>query len=142
MLWCHSRSTGLEFVIPAGRRRHGRHQGTQNQEKSLPAVNQASAAPSALQEPVTHPKEKTEMSKNKKQSSSKVAKLAATTLTDEKASKIAKSLAGSVLAQVNTGKQTGAKMEDVASKVLRSPKFGDGTKILAGSALSQANKER
>jgi hypothetical protein len=82
------------------------------------------------------------MSKNKKQSSAKVAKLAAATLTDNKASKTAKKLAGSALAQVNSGKQTGAEIEDVASKVLQSPKYSDETKTLAGSVLSQSNKQR
>ncbi len=82
------------------------------------------------------------MSKNKKQSSGKVAKLAAATLTDNKASKTAKKLAGSALAQVNTGKQTGVWLEDLASRVLQSPKYSQDTKTLAGSVLSQANKER
>jgi hypothetical protein len=42
--------------------------------------------------------EKPQMSKNRKQSSRNVAQLAAQTLTDKKASKTAKSLAGSALA--------------------------------------------
>lgn len=82
------------------------------------------------------------MSKNAKQSSAKVASIAAATLHDEGASKTAKSLAASVLAQTHTGKQTGAHMEDVASKVLQSDKYSEETKTLAGSVLSQSNKER
>lgn len=82
------------------------------------------------------------MSKNMKQSSPKVAKLAATTLSDPNASKTAKSLAASVVSQANTGKQTGAKLEHIASKVLQSEKFSDDTKTLAASVLSQSNKER
>ena len=82
------------------------------------------------------------MSKNEKQSSRKVANLAATTLTDNNASKTAKKLTASVLSQANSGKQTGAEMEDLASKVLQSPKYNDETKTLAGSVLSQSNKER
>ena len=82
------------------------------------------------------------MSKNTKQTSSKVASLAANTLNDKHASQVAKKLAGSVIAQTNTGKQTGAEMETVASKVLQSEKYSDDTKTLAASVLSQANKER
>lgn len=82
------------------------------------------------------------MSTNKKQSSRKVAQLAAATLTDGKASKVKKSLAGSALSQTSTGKQTGACLEGLASRVLKSPKYGDDTKTLAASVLSQSNKER
>lgn len=82
------------------------------------------------------------MSTNTKKSSPRVATLAANTLTDPNASKIAKSLAASVVAQTNTGKQTGAKLEDIASKVIQSPKYSDDTKTLAASVLSQSNKER
>lgn len=82
------------------------------------------------------------MSINKKQTSPKVAALASNTLTDQNASKVAKSLAASVLAQSNTEKQTSGEMETVASKVLQSPKYSDETKTLAASVLSQSNKER
>jgi hypothetical protein len=82
------------------------------------------------------------MSKNTKQSTPKVASLAAATLNDRNASKIAKSLAASVVAQTHTGKQTGAEMESKASKVLQSDKYSDDTKSLAASVLSQSNKER
>ncbi len=50
------------------------------------------------------------MSKNTKQTSSKVATLASETLLDKQASQIAKSLAASALAQRSGGKQTGAEM--------------------------------
>ena len=82
------------------------------------------------------------MSKNSKQSSPAVASLAASTLNDKNASQIAKSLAGSVVAQTRTGKQTGTDMETKASKVLQSEKYSDDTKTLAASLLSQSNKER
>ncbi|MDO8240988.1 MAG: hypothetical protein Q7T51_03360 [Candidatus Moranbacteria bacterium] len=82
------------------------------------------------------------MNKNTKQSSSKVAKLAANTLTDSKASQIAKSLAASVISQTNTCKQTGAELETKASKVLQSDKYSDDTKTLAASVLSQSSKDR
>ena len=82
------------------------------------------------------------MSKNPKQPSPEVTHLAAKTLADSNASRIARSLAASVLAQTHTTKQTGPVLEDVASKVLQSPKYSADTKTLAASVLAQANKER
>ena len=82
------------------------------------------------------------MSKNTKQSSAKVAKLASETLRDPYASAIAKSLAASTLAQANTGKQTGAEMEEKAGRVLQSDKYSDDTKTLAASVVSQSNQAR
>ncbi|MEW8025667.1 MAG: hypothetical protein AB2777_07505 [Candidatus Thiodiazotropha endolucinida] len=82
------------------------------------------------------------MAANKKQTSRKVASDAAKTLTDKQASKTAKSLAASALAQSGNTKQTGSKMEDLASTVLNSSKYSDETKTLAGSVLSQSNKKR
>lgn len=79
---------------------------------------------------------------NRKKTSSDVAKQAAATLRDPKASAIAKSLAGSALAQSSTGKQTGADMEAKASKALKSEKYSEATKTLAGSVVSQSSKER
>lgn len=79
---------------------------------------------------------------NKKQTSDRVSSLAAETLQNPDASKIARRLAGSALAQTSGSKQTGAEMEDVASRVLRSDKYADETKELAASVLSQSNKER
>jgi hypothetical protein len=80
--------------------------------------------------------------KNTKQTSAKVATLAAEKLQDPNASQIAKSLAGAALAQRNTHKQTGAEMEELAAKVLGSDKYAEDTKTLAGAVLSQANKDR
>ena len=82
------------------------------------------------------------MSQNTKQSSKKVAHLAAKTLGSSSSSDTAKSLAASVISQANTGKQTGKEMETVASKVLQSPKYSEETKTLAASVLSQSNKAR
>lgn len=82
------------------------------------------------------------MSSNTKRTSADVAKQASDTLRDPNASAIAKSLAGSVLAQASTGKQTGADMEAIASKALKSEKYSDATKTLAGSVVSQSNKKR
>lgn len=79
---------------------------------------------------------------NKKKTSSKIASLAAKTLNDPNASKIAKELAGSALSQSDKSKQTGSEMEDKASKVLQSNKYSEDTKSLAASVLSQSNKKR
>jgi hypothetical protein len=82
------------------------------------------------------------MSKNAKQSSPQVAKVAAKTLTNPNASATAKSLAGSVVSQASSGKETGKAMEAKASKVLQSEKYSSETKSLAGSVLAQSNKKR
>lgn len=82
------------------------------------------------------------MSKNTKQTSPRIAKLAAETLQDSEASKVAKSLAASALAQRSGGKQTGAEMENLAAKVLAGKRYAEETKELAASVLAQANKER
>ena len=82
------------------------------------------------------------MGRNTKQTSGPVSKLAASTLQSPDASKTAKSLAASALAQAHTDKQTGAAMEDVASRVLQSSKYSEDTKTLAASILSQSNKKR
>lgn len=79
---------------------------------------------------------------NSKSTSSKMAKKAAKVLANPNSPEIQKTLAGSVLSQVNKGNQTGAKMEDIASKVMQSGKYSDLTKSLAGSLVSQSNKLR
>jgi len=82
------------------------------------------------------------MSKNTKQTSTRIGKLAAETLQDSQSSQVAKSLAASALSQRSGEKQTGSKMEDVAARVLASDRYADDTKELAASVLSQANKQR
>lgn len=82
------------------------------------------------------------MAKNTRQTSPRVTGLAARTLQSNSASKTAKSLAASALAQTNTKRQTGATLESLASTVLRSDKYATDTKELAGSVLSQSNKAR
>ena len=82
------------------------------------------------------------MSKNTKQTSSRIGKLAAETLQDSRASQVAKSLAASALSQRSGDKQTGAKMEGVAARVLASDRYAADTKELAASVLAQANKQR
>jgi len=79
---------------------------------------------------------------NTKQTSSSILSLASLTLTDPNASKTAKQLAGSALAQSGSDKQTGATMERLASTVLNSSKLNSLTKQLAGTVLSQSNKSR
>ncbi|WP_339456429.1 MULTISPECIES: hypothetical protein [unclassified Pseudomonas] len=82
------------------------------------------------------------MNKNTKETTGKIATLAAEVLTSQSASTIAKSLAASALAQKGTDKQTSAEMEQKAGKVLGSDKYSEDTKALAASVPSQANKER
>lgn len=82
------------------------------------------------------------MARNTKQTSTRVAKLAAETLQDSQASRVAKSLAASALSQRSGGKQTGPQMEDVAARVLASRRSADDTKELAALVLAQANKQR
>lgn len=77
---------------------------------------------------------------NKKQTSSSVASQAAQILKDPNASKIQRSLAGSALAQTNTGKQPSVAMEAKAGTALQSDKYNDKTKTLAGSIVAQSNK--
>ena len=79
---------------------------------------------------------------NKKQTSPKVAQLAAGKLHDPNASAIAKKLAGSALAQSDTPKQTSARMEQKASEVLHSRKYSQEPKTLAASVLAQSKKDR
>lgn len=82
------------------------------------------------------------MTKNTKQTSIRIAKLAGETLHDSGASQVAKRLAASALSQRNGDKQTGSEMEGVAAKVLASEKYASDTKELAASVLAQSNKER
>ena len=79
---------------------------------------------------------------NKKVSSEEMASLASEVLRDKGASKVQKTLAGSVLSQAASGKETGADMEALASRVLQGDKYADTTQSLAGSVLSQSNKNR
>lgn len=79
---------------------------------------------------------------NSKKSSADLAKQAAQTLRDDSASKMAKRLAGSVLAQRDGMKRTGADIEDDASMVMRSKKFSPETKALAASVVAQSEKSR
>lgn len=82
------------------------------------------------------------MSKNTKQTSTRIGRLASETLQSNRSSQVAKSLAASALSQRSGDRQTGAKMEDTAARVLASERYAKDTKALAASVLSQANKQR
>jgi len=82
------------------------------------------------------------MSKNTKQTSTRIGRLASETLHNSSASQVAKSLAASALSQRGGDRQTGAKMEDTAARVLAGDRYAKETKELAASVLSQASKQR
>jgi hypothetical protein len=82
------------------------------------------------------------MSKNTKQTSTRIGRLASETLQSSSSSQVAKSLAASALSQRSGDRQTGSKMEDTAARVLASDHHAKNTKVLAASVLSQANKQR
>lgn len=75
---------------------------------------------------------------NKKQTSHSVASIAASILSNENSSTIAKQLAASALSQTGSAKQTSSAMAETAAKVLDSSKYSAVTKTLAASILSQS----
>jgi hypothetical protein len=80
------------------------------------------------------------MSKNE-QSGPKVTRTASSVLGDPGASKTAKSLAGSALAQAGTTKQSSATTARTASKALHDGRTSTSTRSLAGSVLTQKSKK-
>lgn len=66
-----------------------------------------------------------------------IASKAAKTLQDPNASKVAKTLAASVLAQSGTDKVTSARVAGIASDALQDGRTGSLTKSFAGSGLTQ-----
>lgn len=82
------------------------------------------------------------MGVNSKQTSPRVATVAAKTLRSSGASAVQKSIAGSALRQAGTGAQTGAKVEGTASRALDNPRSSKVTQTLAGSVVSQSNRKR
>jgi len=78
------------------------------------------------------------MPKNNKQTSDKIAKLAAEVLNDNNSSQIQKELAGSALSQKVKKNQTGSEMEEIAAKVLKSKKYNKTTKKLAEHMMTMA----
>lgn len=79
------------------------------------------------------------MARNEKTSPG-VASTASRTLQDPGASKTAKTLAGSVLAQAGTNKVTSPRVAGVASSALQDGRVNSTTKTLAGSGLTQKPK--
>lgn len=75
---------------------------------------------------------------NKKNTSPKVAHLAAETLNSNNSSATAKTLAGSALSQVQKGFQPSSAIQTLAGNVLESSKYSKETKSLAASILSQS----
>lgn len=80
------------------------------------------------------------MTKKSEQSSARIAHIASNVLRSPTASRAAKSLAGSALAQANTSKQTSAPVASKAAKVLDDGRAGRATRSLAGSVLTQKGK--
>jgi len=80
------------------------------------------------------------MSKSE-QSGSKVTKTASKVLRDPGASKTAKSLAGSALAQAKTAKQTTRTTAGIAARALNDGRTKASTRTLAGSVLTQKSKK-
>lgn len=70
-----------------------------------------------------------------------VTKTASTVLRDSGASKTAKSLAGSALAQAHTNKQSSAATAHTAAKALNDGRTSKATKSLAGSVLTQKTRK-
>jgi len=77
----------------------------------------------------------------REQSGPRVTHLASTVLRDPSASKTAKSLAGSALAQAHTPKQSTATTARTAAKALHDGRTNASTKSLAGSVLTQKPKK-
>lgn len=79
---------------------------------------------------------------SKEKSGPKVTRAASSVLRDPGASAMAKSLAGSALAQAGTNKQSTAKTATVASKALQDGRASSTTRTLAGSVLTQKPGKR
>ena len=73
----------------------------------------------------------------REQSGPKVTKTASSVLPDPGASRTAKSLAGSALAQANTSKRSSARTATTAAKSLNDCRTSSATRTLAGSMLTQ-----
>jgi hypothetical protein len=73
----------------------------------------------------------------KEKTSSRVGTLASKVLQDSGASKVAKQLAGSALAQTGTGKQSSATVASAAGRALADDRSSRSTRTLAGSVETQ-----
>ena len=81
------------------------------------------------------------MSKSEK-TSAKVGSKASGVLRSPTSSKVAKSIAGSALAQSKTNKQTSATVASKAARVLDDGRSSAKNKTIAGSVLTQKTKKR
>lgn len=77
----------------------------------------------------------------REQSGPKVTQIASSVLRDSAASKTAKSLAGSALAQAHTAKQSTRSTATTAAKALNDGRTSSTTRTLAGSVLTQKSKK-
>lgn len=77
----------------------------------------------------------------REQSGPKVTRTASSVLRDSGASKTAKSLAGSALAQSGTSKQSSKATASTAAKALNDGRTSSSTRTLAGSVLTQKSKK-
>jgi len=82
------------------------------------------------------------MTKKNESSGPKVTRTASSVLRDGSASKTAKSLAGSALAQVRMTKPSTATTARTAAKALNDGRTSASTKTLAGSVLTQRPGKR
>lgn len=82
------------------------------------------------------------MAKKHESSGPKVTRTASSVLRDSGASKTAKSLAGSALAQAGTRKASSATTARTAAKALNDGRTNADTKALAGSVLTQRPGKR
>lgn len=80
------------------------------------------------------------MNKNGKETSDRIAHLAAVVLARHASSHLEKELAGSALAQHHTSKQTSAAIGSLAAKVLADHQACAEAKELAGSVLAQVRQ--
>lgn len=78
----------------------------------------------------------------REQSGPKVSRAASSVLRDPGASKTAKSLAGSALAQTGTSKQSSTAAASTAAKALNDGRTSATTKSLGGSVLTQKPSKR
>lgn len=77
----------------------------------------------------------------REQSGPKVTRIASSVLRDTGASKTAKSLAGSALAQAHTTKQSTTLTATTAARALNDGRTSATTRTLAGSVLTQKSKK-
>lgn len=74
------------------------------------------------------------------QTSKSIGSLAGRTLQDPNASKVQRTIAGSVLAQAGTQKVTSERVAGIEAKALSNSRSSEVTKSLAGSGLTQKTK--